>query len=263
MTQDVARQTVLRHTLTAVGVVRSLSRCPVKSMGAESLTEARVNFQGIMGDRRFAFIQGQDQSYFPWLTAREVPQMLMYQAALIDPGNPDKCGAVVTTPAGRQLDVFSDELVEELRAQAPPRLRDQPIYAVHLKSAHDGEAISLVTTYAVDRLAERAGLAVDVRRFRENVVIDTTGSPRPDEQTWVGNSLMIGDGPDAVTLAITRGDPRCMMPNLHPDTAVQDPRILRTIAQQQDNLMGVYSSVAKGGTLRVGDTVYLVAEATA
>jgi len=259
MTSIMSGPRELRQTVTPVGTVVQLSRCPVKSMGAEPLTAARVNFQGIMGDRRFAFIQGRDQSHFPWLTAREVPQMLLYQAALTDPNNPDKCGAIVTTPGGQHLDLFSAELVEELRAQAPPRLRDQPIYAVHLKSAHDGEAISLITTYAVDRLAERAGMVVDVRRFRENLVIDTTGSPQPDEQTWVGRQVRIGDGPDAPLFPITRGDPRCMIPNLDPDTAEQDPCILRTIAQQQDNLMGVYAAVAQAGTLRLGATVYLIA----
>ena len=259
MTELVRGQTEVRQRGTQVGVVDSLSRYPVKSMRAEALTEAKVGFQGIAGDRRFAFIQGRDHSAFPWLTAREVPRMLLYQAALVDPAHPDDSTALVTTPEGRELDVFSDELLAELKGQLRDSLGDQPIYAVHLKSAHDGEPISLVTTHAVQRLAERIGSAVDPRRFRQNLIINTADSPLPDEQTWAGARLMIGEGNRAAIVSITRGDPRCMMPNLHPDTAVQDPRILRTIAQEQDNLMGVYASVAQQGRIRVGDPVYLIA----
>lgn len=261
MTELVGGQTELRQTVIPVGVLASVSRYPVKSMRGESLTEAEVRFQGICGDRRFAFIQGRDHSRFPWLTAREVPRMLLYQAALINPADPDNSGALVTTPEGRQLDVFSDELIAELKGQLRGSARNQPIYAVHLKSAHDAEPISLVTTHAVQRLAERMGGAVDARRFRENLVVDTTDTSCPDEQTWIGARLVIGTGDRATTLAVTRGDERCMMPNLHPDTAVQDGRILRTIAQEQDNIMGVYASVAQRGTIRVGDPVYLIAAA--
>ena len=259
MTELVRRQTELRERIIPVGIIDSLNRYPVKSMRAEALTEAKVRFQGIAGDRRFAFIQGRNHSRFPWLTAREVPRMLLYRATLVDPADPDNSSATVTTPDGRELDVFSDELMEELKGQLRESARNQPIYAVHLKSAHDAEPISLMTTHAVQRLAERIGSPVDPRRFRQNLIINTTDSPSPDEQTWVGGRIMIGDGDRAPIITITRGDARCMMPNLHPDTAVQDPRILRTIAQEQDNLMGVYASVAKPGAIRVGDPVYLIA----
>jgi MOSC domain-containing protein len=258
MTEPGTEPAELRETVIPVGVLASLSRYPVKSMRGETLAEAEVRFQGIRGDRRFAFIQGHDRSRFPWLTAREVPRMLLYQAALVDPADPDNSPAVVTTPEGRQLDVFSDALVDELRSQGRAPARNQPIYAVHLKSAHDAEPVSLVTTHALRRLGERLGETVDARRFRQNLVIDTDGVAYPDEQTWISGRLVIGSGPGAVTLAVTRGDERCMMPNLHPDTAVQDGRILRTITQQQNSIMGVYASVARQGTIHAGDPVYLI-----
>ena len=59
-----------------VGTVEQLNRYPVKSMRAEPLTEAEVGYRGIKGDRRYAFIQGNDRSNFPWLTAREIPRLL-------------------------------------------------------------------------------------------------------------------------------------------------------------------------------------------
>lgn len=245
-----------------VGTIEQLNRYPVKSMRAETLDEAEVGYRGIKGDRRYAFIQGDDHSNFPWLTAREIPLMLQYRAALVDPSDPDNSGVLVTTPEGIQHDIFSDELIEDLRSRLKGRHQNQPIYALHLKSAHDDDNLSVITTYALRKLSARIGEEVDRRRFRQNLIVNTDGSSTPHEQDWVGRRIVVGEGDRAPVIAITRGDQRCMMPNLHPDTSVQDPRILRTIAQEQNNVMGVYASVVRSGTIRVGDPVYLLADAS-
>jgi uncharacterized protein YcbX len=127
-----------------------------------------------------------------------------------------------------------------------------------LKSAFDVAHISLVTTHALKKLSEMVGDAIEPRRFRENLVINTANSEQPDEQSWVGSRIMIGEGESAAIVAVLRGDVRCMMPNLHPDTAEQDPRILRQIAVKQNKIMGVYGSVVRQGTIRLGDPVYLI-----
>ena len=55
-----------------VGRVVGLWRYPVKSMGAEVLSESHVSWNGLAGDRRWAFIRDNVvQSGFPWLTLRE------------------------------------------------------------------------------------------------------------------------------------------------------------------------------------------------
>jgi uncharacterized protein YcbX len=241
-----------------LGVVEQLSRYPVKSMRAEALTEANVTFEGIAGDRRFAFIQGHKRTNFPWLTAREIPRMILYTARLVDPSNPDKSDVLVTTPDGKEFDIFSEELIAELKAQLTERERNQPIYPAHLKSAFDVTHISLVTTHALKKLSDLVGDEIEPRRFRENLVINTNGSEQPDEQSWVGSRIMIGQGESAAIVAVTNNDNRCMIPNLHPDTAEQDPRILRNIAQKQNNIMGVYGCVVQRGTIRLGDPVHLI-----
>src|SRR4051794_39797502 len=107
-----------------VGVVDQLSRYPVKSMRAEALTEANITFEGIAGDRRFAFIQGRLRNNFPWLTARELPRMMLYAAGLVDPSNPDKSDVLVTSPEGKEYDIFSEELLAELKEQLTERERN-------------------------------------------------------------------------------------------------------------------------------------------
>ena len=241
-----------------VGVVEQLIRYPVKSMRAEALAEADVGFEGIAGDRRFAFIQGHKRTNFPWLTAREIPRMILYSARLVDPSNPDTSDVLVTTPEGKEFDIFSEDLLAELKEQLTERERNQPIYPAHLKSAFDAAHISLVTTHALRKLSDLVGEEIVPRRFREILVINTNGSERPDEQSWVGSRIMIGEGESAAVVAVLRGDVRCMMPNLHPDTAEQDPRILRNIALKQNKIMGVYGSVVRQGTMRLGDPVHLI-----
>src|SRR6266851_4329151 len=68
-----------------VGQVESVWRYPVKSMRGEELREAFAGFGGVYGDRLFAFRSSAAPKGFPYLTAREQQQMLLYQPAYRDP----------------------------------------------------------------------------------------------------------------------------------------------------------------------------------
>lgn len=61
-----------------VGIVKEIVLYPVKSMGGHTVNEAYLNWHGLGGDRKYAFVQDGNNSHFPWLTAREVPKMLHY-----------------------------------------------------------------------------------------------------------------------------------------------------------------------------------------
>src|ERR1700682_5198846 len=67
-----------------VGQVESVWRYPVKSMRGEELPEAFAGFGGVYGDRVFAFRSSAAPQGFPYLTAREQQQMLLYQPAFRD-----------------------------------------------------------------------------------------------------------------------------------------------------------------------------------
>ena len=93
-------------TQTVVGRVVSLFRYPVKSMAAQVLDEVDVSWEGLAGDRRWAFIQaGHERSGFPWLTVRELPVMWKYRPSFVDPLRPDNSPTMVRTPAGSEFDV--------------------------------------------------------------------------------------------------------------------------------------------------------------
>ncbi|MDQ1540331.1 MAG: uncharacterized protein QOH29_1057, partial [Actinomycetota bacterium] len=81
-----------------VGRVAGLWRYPVKSMAAESLDQVDVSWNGLVGDRRWAFVRaGMARNNFPWLTIRERPQMRAYRPSFVEPDRPDASRTMVRT----------------------------------------------------------------------------------------------------------------------------------------------------------------------
>ena len=98
-----------------IGTVAGLWRYPVKSMGDEPLESVDVSWHGVVGDRRWAFIQdGKERSGFPWLTIRELPAMRHYLPFFSEPERPDASRTMVRTPSGAELEVVDPALAAEL-----------------------------------------------------------------------------------------------------------------------------------------------------
>jgi uncharacterized protein YcbX len=57
---------------------------------------------------------------------------------------------------------------------------------------------------------------------------------------------------------VTLRDLRCVMINLDPDTAKQDPRIMKAAVRLNNNNAGAYANVARTGQLTVGQAVTLI-----
>jgi len=127
------------------------------------------------------------------------------------------------------------------------------------RGAPDAAGISVIGLGTLRALGERiGGPALDIRRFRQNIYLETEGGEPDVEDSWVGRALVFGEGDGAARVRLLRPDHRCMMVNLDPDSAVQTPAVLREIAQTRANCAGLYASVEALGPLRVGDPVYLV-----
>jgi uncharacterized protein YcbX len=237
----------------AVATVAALYRFPVKSMGGETLERASLYWHGLEGDRRQVFVKTGDLSSFPWLTARDVPEMVRYTACLVDPTNTRRSPVVVRTPEGDELPVESEALRQRLERQ-----HGAPIHLMRTsRGAQDAAGLSVVGLGTVRALGERIGQPLDIRRFRQNVYLETTGGEPNVEDEWVGRLLVFGDGEGAARVRILRPDHRCMMVNLSPEHPGQNPAVLREIAASRDNCLGLYASVERTGTLQVNDAVYL------
>ena len=62
-----------------LGTVETICRYPVKSMAGEDVAAAFAGFGGIMGDRVYAFVREGGTKGFPWLTAREREELVLYR----------------------------------------------------------------------------------------------------------------------------------------------------------------------------------------
>jgi uncharacterized protein YcbX len=121
---------------------------------------------------------------------------------------------------------------------------------------HDAFPLLLLTTSALRTLRESLpDSAVDIRRFRPSIVIDTGDEPGHPELDWSGRQLRVGD----VVLDITIPCPRCVMITREIDEGTpQDRTILRHVVKDLGQNVGVYAEVAAPGTVRTGDPVSFV-----
>jgi uncharacterized protein YcbX len=229
---------------TVVGRVVSLFRYPVKSMAAQVLDEVDVSWQGLAGDRRWAFVQGSlVRSGFPWLTVRELPVMCTYRPSFVDPLRPDKSPVMVRTPSGVDLDVVDPALAAELG----PGVR----VIKHDRGVFDTFPLSLISTRTVGDLGAMVEAPLAPLRFRPNLLVEPIDDMPFPEDSWVGSVLRIGD----LRMRVDKRDQRCIMVNVDPTTTERDPRILRAIGRERQACLGVYGSTVTPGRVAVGDVV--------
>jgi len=240
-----------------IATVSRLFVYPVKSMAGAPVEQAHVGFDGILGDRCYAFIRGDQAATnsFPWMTARQSVRMLLYKPAFDAPPTPEKAEPAVhvRTPDGAVRPVTDPALRDEIAAQL-----QQPVFLLRsTRGMFDCQHVSIFNLATVSALAEESGAQIDPRQFRANIYIEPESRKAFDEEKWAGSLLRVGAD---VVLGVTQRDSRCMMINLNPDTVSQDPRVLRTVAQQHQSQVGIYANVVRTGTIKVGDKIELQSE---
>lgn len=247
-----------------LGRISAIFRYPVKSMAGELLDVARLSWYGIEGDRRLAFRRLTDKSGSPWLTASKLPQLLLYKPFGLDSNTAELLPTHVCTPDGKEYELRSDELREELSSRF-----GSDVELMNLKHGIFDEAcisvISLGTVHSVARESGRGVDLCDLRRFRPNVVIETDSAEPFEEDRWVGRTLMFGEGTSGAAamaapgaaIGVTMKDERCVMVNFDPDTAERDSEVMKTVVRMNENYAGVYGTVVRAGDLRVGQLVTL------
>ena len=233
-----------------VGQVVELNRYPVKSMAADPVTAVEVDWQGIEGDRQYAFFRSDDPSRFPWLTARELPELLRYAPRFRDPDDARMSPVDVLCPDGQWRDLADPELAARFSASVGHAVRLLQLG----RGTHDAMPVSIVTTATHRALDARHGAPVDPKRFRWNIVVESDLSDRD----WAGRRIGFGGWKDSAELLATDGIPRCAMITIDPETGERDPTIMRTVAQAFDNQFGLYATASRQGRIRLGDKVMLL-----
>src|SRR5215207_9184121 len=155
-----------------LGRITALFRYPVKSMAGELLDVARLGWHGIEGDRRFAFRRLNDKSAFPWLSASKLPQLVLYKPFGFDSNTAELLPTHVRTPDGKEYELRSDELREEISNRY-----GSDVELMNLNHGiFDEASISVISRGTVHSVARESGRGVnlcDLRRFRPNVVLET------------------------------------------------------------------------------------------
>jgi uncharacterized protein YcbX len=283
---------------TRIGTVRELWRYPVKSMGGEQLARCELGELGIPGDRgwalrdeRAAEIRGGKKlpalmrcaaRYREEPTPTGVPHADITlpegeTTATDDPRIADTLSRLLGRPVTlwprqpaedrdhyrRGLPDHPDMMVE-LR-EIFGRTQDEPLpdlsvlpqelfeYTSPLGTYFDVAPIHLLTTASLARLGPPDRF--DRRRFRPNVLVETdAGVAGLVEADWTGREIRVG----GATLRGELPTMRCSMVAQPQPGLPKDPSVLRAIVRDAGQNLGLYASVAAGGTVAVGDPVVLV-----
>jgi uncharacterized protein YcbX len=268
------------------GSVVALWRYPVKSMMGEELNSCEVTGRGLLGDRQFAVVDRATGKVGGAKNPRKWGNFFDFRAAYAEPPKtgarispvritlPD--GTVVTTGQADLEQVLSrafgrEVALEEARPgkssgataeeywpdMAGLDYRDTVTdFEMPAGTFFDIAVVHLLTTATINHLrALYPRGRFEARRFRPNIVVSAGGEEAGfAENDWIGRTVAIGGD---VRLAITGPCPRCVMITLPQGALPKDPGILRTAAQHNAVNVGVYASVASGGTIRRGDPVRL------
>ena len=235
-----------------IGQIKAIFRYPVKSMAGFPLDRVDLGWHGLNGDRRFAFRRLADQGGFPWLSASRLPQLLLYRP--IGEAETDKdLPTHVRTPDGAELELFSDELQNEISQRHGSRVQ-----LMQLKHGMFDEApVSIINLATIRGVEREAGRPLDILRFRPNILIQSQDVEPFSEDQWVGKTLRFGSEGDGPAVSITLRDLRCVMINLDPETAEADSRVMKAAIHLNANYAGVYATVINTGELQIGQKVYL------
>lgn len=232
--------------MSLVGKVLGLARFPVKSMAGEALPEVELRWTGLLGDRQYAFVQQGHHGRFPWLTGRDLSEIVRYRPRFLNPEDTRASAVEVTAPDGAAFDLRDAALAARLSEGS-----GKPSALIQMgRGVFDSMPVSVITTASLARLDALHGTALDARRFRINILID---SDAPDTE-WAGHSLEFGGG---ARLLVNAPAPRCAMVTICPETASRDAGVLRTVAQHLDGNFGMYAAAARLGMIRLGDPVRL------
>jgi len=207
---------------TPAGRVQALYRYPVKSTAAKRwLRTAAVTAEGLRLDRQWA-ADGDDGGIASGKRTRRfrpvIGLMGWESRAEVDDDVP-----VLISPEGVEYRVDDPAASAALAAAFGQRLVLLPESTIQ---HHDESPLHLLTTASLAAVEGLVGAAIDHRRFRANIIVDTGSEPKFLEDDWTGAELAVGS---EVVLHVGPGMPRCVIVDQAQAGVTADPKTLRSL----------------------------------
>jgi len=238
--------------------VRQMWRHPIKGIGAEPLTEVRLETGGPMPlDRAWAVLTGTSEDTGAWQPCRNFargcfgPELMAITA--------ETQGNQITLRHPKQGEITLDpatdgaRLVEWLLPLYPTE-RPQPHTLIKAPAGGmadaDFSAVAILSLTSLKALGDALGQELDPRRFRGNLWID--GTAPFEEFDWVGRELKIGTARLEVVDRITR----CRATETNPETGARDANTLKALREHWGHTdFGIRARVLSDGDIALSDSL--------
>ncbi|WP_299956859.1 MOSC N-terminal beta barrel domain-containing protein [uncultured Roseobacter sp.] len=233
-------------------------RHPLKGLGSEAVERVDLDpEQAVVGDRVWALLNAEAEDTDDWQPRRNFLQVASGPrlSAITAAGTAN--GVRLTHPDRAPLDfnpasgtgVLADwigDLWPDNRP-GPARLVKAPAQGMTDVSY---ASVSIGNLASLRALSQKAGMDVDMRRFRINLWLD--GLAPWEEIDLLKSDITLG----TATLSPVEPIERCRAPDANPVTGSRDLGMLRLLEDGWDTRdFGVYFKVSKAGSASIGDAL--------
>jgi uncharacterized protein YcbX len=208
----------------ALGTIRNIWRYPLKSSAPQTLGEARLEENGIPGDREAALFVESGH-------AREGKTYRGKEHNLLHTASAPEQAAAFAAQRGVAVTVRKDAAARFF----------------------DDAPVSLIFDRWIAEVAQALGKDLEPLRWRPNLYAIAEREFAYSEGDLIGCCIEAGTAVLRVKSAIGR----CVVPNYDLSTGEADAAVLRYVANARENRMGVYCEVELAGIVREGDALRL------
>lgn len=211
-------QKITQVAAAALGRIEKIWTYPVKSLQRVEHEEIHIAEDGLVGDRRAAFYV---------LTADHA-----------------RTGKTYRGKEDNRLHLLVDP--DTARHVAAQRGVDVEVHAG--ERYFDSGPVSLILDRWIAEVENGLGKTLDPLRWRPNLYLRS--ALEVSEPQLVGARIVVRGS--AVQLRVIKTIGRCVTTTYDQCSGESDPDVLRFVAQNRDNTMGVYCEVERPGAVRIG-----------
>ena len=246
---------LVRHTDDVI--VTRLLHSPVKSLRMTDVDALAIDAAGVADDRVF-FLLGDDGRSLN--AARRLPlcaASASYSDGVLTIRLADGTEVTGPTERGERLEVGFDmgstvacHVVNGPWREALSGFAREPVRLARVADGRGGWSgfpVSMIGAASIDALGRGP---LDARRFR--MMIEFSDAAPFAEDHWIGRDVAVGEAVVRVEEACVR----CAVTTCDPDTGERDVDALHAMIEAKGVAeLGVYCSVVRPGTVRLGDVV--------